>query len=128
MMLMRFGGLGGLGRLGAVDWSTMCVSTQPDPDDPSHFVDCLDANGNVIDSRSFTTGGTATTPTDSSSQPWWSTALTALVKGTTSAIVGGANQPAPNPVTTPTPWYSTPVGMIGILAAILGGGYLFFKK
>ena len=43
----------GMSGLGAVDWST-CASTRPDPDDPTHFQDCLDANGNVIDSRQFT--------------------------------------------------------------------------
>lgn len=43
--------LSGMGA--TVDWST-CASTRPDPDDPQHFQDCLDANGNVIDSRQFT--------------------------------------------------------------------------
>lgn len=45
--IMRIRGMSGLG---AVDWST-CASTRPDPDDPTHFVDCLDANGAVIDSK-----------------------------------------------------------------------------
>lgn len=54
--LMHRRHLSGLGA--TVDWST-CASTRPDPDDPQHFQDCLDANGNVIDSRQYTPSAAA---------------------------------------------------------------------
>lgn len=53
----------GIAGFGDVDWST-CASTRPDPDDPTHFVDCLDATGAVIDSKPTptTAGGVTASP------------------------------------------------------------------
>lgn len=133
MMVM---GLNGFGGLGSVDWST-CARTATSTDGTA--VECIDANSNVIASQPIAGGASASTgSTPTGDQSWWSTALTALVKGTAQGLVSPASvlpSCAVVPVGTPcipvvatTPWYSTPVGMIGIALAVFGAGYLFLKK
>jgi hypothetical protein len=127
MMLMGFSGFGGLGN---VDWSTMCVRTQVDETDPN-FLDCIGTNGDIIDSRdiSSSSSSSSSSPSSADSNPWWSTALTALVKGTTQGLTTSSTPTAPiMPIVAATPWYSTPTGMIGIAAAVLGVGYVLMKK
>ena len=77
------------------------------------------------------------TPSVASSSSWWSTALTALTKG----VVQGASGPgAPVPCVSPgvpagcititpvtPPWYTTPMGIGGIVLT-LGLGYFLLKK
>lgn len=71
-----------------------------------------------------------------SSGSWWQGAITALTKGvvqgsTSPAIVPCISPGVPAgcvtlPVVTP-PWYTTPIGMLGI-ALTLGVGYVVLKK
>ncbi len=146
MMIMGLSGFGGFNGLGSglgYDDSTPCQNIpNGDPyrtsgnfcsynnslyqfDDAGNITD---ANGNAITgSATSSGGGSSTTPTDSNSQPWWSTALTALVKGTAQGLVTPSGQPVV-PVATATPWYKTTVGMVGIAGVVLGGVYLFLKK
>ncbi len=60
-------------------------------------------------------------------QPWWSTSLSALAKGVTQGAMSPGTPGAIAPVAPPTPWYMTPIGMIGIVIA-LGLGYFVIKK
>jgi hypothetical protein len=84
-------------------------------------------------------GGGSGTNNSADGQPWWSTALRSLVQGAAAGITtptpGGmppcntvaAGTPC-TPVPTATPWYQTPVGMVGIVLGVLGVGYLFLKR
>lgn len=66
-------------------------------------------------------------PNAGSQSSWWSTALTALTQG---VVAGSKNPPAPQmpviPVAAP-PWYTTPLGIGGIVLT-LGLGYFLLKK
>lgn len=132
MVLM---GLAGYGGLGAVDWST-CARTATSTDGTQ--LECIDSNDNVIATQVIAGAASGTTPTTDQGS-WWSTALTALVKGTAQGLTTPSTALLPScavvPVGTPCipvvpvpAWYETPTGMVGIAIAVLGVGYLFLKK
>lgn len=71
-----------------------------------------------------------------SSGSWWQGAITALTKGVVQGSSGPTIVPCISPgvpagcVTLPTvtpPWYTTPIGLVGI-ALTLGLGYVVLKK
>lgn len=136
---MMFMGLSGNG-LGADNvWST-CARTGTSFDGLS--IECLDSNDMVIATVPIGTTvppktGAASSDAQSS---WWATALTALTKG----VVSGTQSPAGSGVipcvapgvpancnyTAPVvaePWYTTPMGIGGIVLT-LGLGYFLLKK
>lgn len=133
MMLMKFGTpLAGLRGLGDV-WST-CARTAISFDGSS--VECIDSNDNVIASQPVSQKVPPSTNVPDQSS-WWQSALTALTKGVTQGATGPSGLvpcispgvPAGCNFTPPaaTPWYQTPMGIGGILAA-LGLAYFVLKK
>lgn len=64
--------------------------------------------------------------TPSGGQPWWSTALSAIVKGGAQGLTQKPVGPT-MPVVPPTPWYKTPLGIGGIIFGGLGL-FLVLKK
>lgn len=89
----------------------------------------FDANGicKPIGSGGNTPGNSSSSGGNGSSQPWWSTALSALTTGVVSSQL--PKPPAPKPVTpAATPWYMTPLGIVAIVLGIGGGAYFLAKK
>lgn len=137
---MMFMGLNGFGAAGFGDVWSSCARTALSVDGLT--VECIDSNDNVIASTPTSQGvppktGAASSDAQSS---WWATALTALTKG----VVAGTQSPAGSGIipcvapgvpancnyTAPVveqPWYTTPLGIGGIVLT-LGLGYFLLKK
>jgi hypothetical protein len=138
MMFYGLRGLGGLGLSSGLGWtdSDPCGSiplNDPYRSPPNY---CTQPSGNVT---MFNTDGSvppdpfSTTPDAPSSAQqtaWWQSALTSL----TSGVVKGLVAPTPGSPTAilptikpPTPWYKTPLGIVGIVGAIGGAAYFLSK-
>jgi hypothetical protein len=153
MMLMKFGGLRGTSdACASMSPSSMSIGdacTLPDGSNigvwnGSHLVAPDGSNLDAINAATLTASGNWTSAqvtgaqgSGTSTSSWWSGALTSLTKG----VVGGLVNPTPTALPpcnavapgTPcmpvveTPWYQTPLGIGGIIAA-LGLAYFIFKK
>lgn len=135
-----FMGLSGFGGAGFGDVWSSCARTALSVDGTA--VECIDSNDNVIASTPTgqqvppSTTGAASSSAQSS---WWATALTALTKGyvqgtapATSTLVPCVSPGVPagcnyTPVVAEPPWYTTPIGIGGIVLT-LGLGYFLLKK
>jgi len=152
MMLMKFnGGLGGLG-----DINTPCSSLSPEsmavgdsctlPDGSNIAVyngqrlvnpaglplDAINASA-LVSSGNWNTSQVSGTSGSgsgggSNGSSWWSTALQSLVAGAAQGVTTGQHPAMPTTPIVATPWYQTPVGIIGIALGVLGLGFLAFKK
>lgn len=96
------------------------------------YSSCVDPcpDGQSYNSQGICSGGGATSAGGTSqSDPWWGTLTRALATGVTvgagQLIVGQTPHPVAPP---PTPWYMTPLGILGIVIVIGGGAYFIAKK
>lgn len=135
MMLMGISGPYGLGDAYSAD-TTCSAIPAGDPyrtsgnycTQPSGNVMEFNADGSVDPDPYAGPDTTASQASSSSSQTaWWQSALTAITKGVTSSAL--PTPPAPKPVApAATPWYMTPVGILGIVIAIGGGAYMLANR
>lgn len=143
-----FLGLNGVGGLG--DYTSCNAACQANYDPTSDaFYACNDACVNA-DSASANSGASATGSSGSpqnNQSSWWSTALTSLVKGAAQGLVtpGGVCPPGshgsypacaclpgspgtyPTCLQAPTPFYATPLGILGIVGLLGFGVYKLAK-
>lgn len=105
--MLMMNGMGGLGNLGVTCSPPFVYHPE------SNSCDC--ATGTTYNSSLDTCERPSTNST-----PWWQS----LVTGITQGAAAGVSQPKPPTMPTPmpvapTPWYTTPMGMAGIIGGAL---------
>lgn len=105
--------------MGLGDYSVYLDCSACDPGDDQCFADCGKPGTNTSSS----------TPSGSSSDPWWATLTKALSSGAAAGVTSSlVNQPKAPVAPPPTPWYLTPFGILAILGVVGGGAYFLAKK